>query len=420
MISQANVNEAFNDAGADAQPATPRDWRKLWHKARGAPLANLANARTALEHAPDLKGLFSYDEMARAVMLNRTIPVVGVATNGPPIEPRQLTDVDADALQDWLQHAGLRKLGKEATRQAIELVAHENAFHPVRDYLSGLEWDGKPRLIEWLATYLGAELTPYTATVGTMFLVSMVARVIEPGCKADHMLVLEGAQGTMKSTACATLAGGWFSDGLPDITGGKEVSQHLRGKWLIEVAEMHAMNRAEASLLKSFISRTTERYRPSYGRFETVEERQCIFIGTTNKDTYLRDETGGRRFWPVRTGTIDIDSLRRDRDLLFAEAMRLHRDGAPWWPDKDFEREHIAPEQAARYEGDAWEQPIGDYLQALPVPRTTVGNVAADALKIEKARLGTADQRRIADVMKGLHWRAGSRTASGRWWVPDE
>jgi predicted P-loop ATPase len=361
----------------------------------------------ALRSDPDLLDAFAFDQMARVPILVHEI--------GQPLATaeRPLTDEDVTELQNWMQNVGLSRVGREPVRDAIEAYARERSFHPVRDYLENLEWDGHSRLNAWLSLRLGAEVTPYNQAVGKMFLISMVARILEPGCKADHMLVLEGPQGALKSTACSVLGEPWFSDCLPDITAGKDVSQHIRGKWLIEVSEMHAMNRAEASLLKSFISRTVERYRPSYGRLEVIEPRQCLFVGTTNKDTYLRDETGGRRFWPVKCGIIDVDGLGDDRDQLFAEAVCLYRRGVPWWPTKDFETEHIMPQQAARYEGDAWEETVSAYLQDLS--ETTLGAVAVHAIGFKTERIGTADQRRIAAILSTLGWKP-RRDMRRRWW----
>jgi len=376
----------------------------------GKALPIVTNALVALRRDPAIRDAFAFDEMQRTSMLMH-----GIGDPLTPFDRRPVTDDDITILTEFLQKAGLKRISRDTVRDGVNARARENAFHPVREYLDSLTWDGKPRVRVWMTTKLSADLSPYTQAVGTMFLVSLVARVYEPGCKVDYMPVLEGPQGAMKSAACAVLGGEFFSDCLPDVAAGKDVAQHLRGKWVLEIGEMHAMNRAESAQLKAFITRQVERYRPSYGRFEVVEPRQCVFIGTTNQATYLRDETGGRRFWPVKIGKIDIDGLAEDRDQLFAEAVHLYRLGEPWWPDRQFEQDHIKPQQESRYEADAWQEMIISYLG--PRQKVTVGQVAKEALFIEAARIGTADQRRITAIMERLGWHRLPVDWQGkRWW----
>jgi predicted P-loop ATPase len=373
----------------------------------GAPINNLHNVMVALEGEQRF-GVFSYDEMARQVLVK--------------LKKRQrpLTDNDVTSLQESLQIAGLSRISREPVQQAVELYASRHAFHPVKDYLEALVWDGKPRVCAWLSSYLGVAASAYAASVGQMFLVAMVARIFEPGCQSDYMLVLEGPQGQLKSSACAILGGRWFSDQLPDLHN-KDVSVHLRDRWLIEVAELHAFNKAETTLLKSFLTRRVEIFRPPYGRNTVVEPRQCVFIGTSNKDTYLRDETGGRRFWPVICGPIDLEALRADRDQLLAEAVHLLRDDALRYPDKDFEAEHIRPQQQARYERDEWIEPIGTWLKktALSGRSITIPVIAKEALNLPTDRLGMSEQKRISACLHTLGWKP-KRDMHGRWWEPGD
>jgi predicted P-loop ATPase len=368
----------------------------------------------ALRNDDAVKGMLAYDQMFCGEVLIKNIgQTVNLAT------PKPVQDVDVTALQEWFQLNAFPIIGTDTVHKAVDLRAHEHCFHPLRDHLDALQWDGRPRVDGWLHEYLGVARTEYTKAIGRMFLVAAVARLFRPGCQVDYMPILEGPQGELKSSVCRILGGDWFSDQLPDLaTAGKDVSQHLRGKWIIEVNEMDAMSRAEITQLKAFLTRTTERYRPSYGRKEAVEPRQCVFIGTTNKTIYLRDDTGNRRYWPVKTAAIDIDALKQDRDLLFAEALHLFRDGARWWPDKTFEATHIAPEQDARFEADSWEDPIVSYLDQLVAPKVLVSQVAKQALGfLSDARIGTADTRRITAILQRAGWRRGPRQSDGRWWI---
>ena len=404
----AAVTWVYEQEEAKQTPPSPDeeiDWRaRALRTARGELLSVVQNAVLALRHDPEVQSRLCYNEMLCQPMVRR---------NGSPPEP--LSDNDITKINAWLQRAGLTRIGREAAKNAAFLVASETRYHPIREYLDGLKWDGHPRLHDWASVYLGAERSPYHDAVGAMFLRQMVARIYKPGCKADYMLVLEGVQGTIKSTVCSVLSGDeYFSDALRDVES-KDASVHMRGKWVIEIAELHAMKRAETTVLKSFVTRRYEKYRPPYGSMEVNEPRQCVLIGTTNNDQYLRDDTGNRRFWGIKCGAIDLDRLRADRDQLFAEAVTEFRNEVPWWPDADFERELIEPEQDARYEEDPWHSVIRIYVAGLE--RVTTPGVATGALSIEIGRVSVFDHRRIAAVLRKLQW-VSKRNKTERWWEP--
>ena len=324
--------------------------------------------------------------------------------------------------------------------RSVGAVAREIRVHPVRDYLTSLRWDGVPRLEQWVITYLGAEDTILNRAIAARWMISGVARIMQPGAKVDHMLILEGPQGGKKSSAIKTLAGAeWFTDELAEI-GSKDAAQQMRGIWIVEFAELDAISRAEVSRIKAFLTRTTDRYRPPYERYIITVPRQCIFAGSVNPETYLRDETGNRRFWPVRCGHIDIAALSRDRDQLWAEAAARYCEGAIWWFE---EPELIAlakAEQDQRYHADAWDSRIDRWLlyerrrvnhgygnyddwrdeeieRQTPLTDVSVGEILEGALGIEPARWTKADQMRIGAYLKTRQWeRYQARKGSFREW----
>jgi predicted P-loop ATPase len=245
-----------------------------------------------------------------------------------------------------------------------------------------------------------------------MFFISMVARIFQAGCKSDYMVVLEGPQGLLKSSICRVLGGEWFSDTLPDITN-KDASMHIKDKWLVEVSELSALGRAEASQLKAFLTRTIENYRPTYGRFYVYEPRHTVFIGTTNESVYIKDPTGGRRFWPVKVTRTDLDGISADRDQLFAEAVVAYRNGGKWWPDPEFEAQHIAPRQASRQVSDIWSEPVGAYLEARRDRQLKISAIVEECLKTSWVKMSRVDQLRLADVLTSLGWERSETTING-------
>jgi predicted P-loop ATPase len=393
--------------------ARPQWWNLCVLNERGRPVPNYANACIPLEHDPALIDSIAYDDMLRMPVLLRSIHGI-VLDDHPSDYPRPITDKDVGDIQRWMQDAGITSVSYDTVHRAVFNRAQDKRFHPVIEWLDGLTWDGEQRLDIWLAKYLGVTSSPYAAQTGQCFLMQMVARIYQPGCQADYMLILEGNQGILKTNALKTLAYPWYSDDLPDIsTSPKDAAVHLRGKWLVEIAELHAFNKAEATHLKSFVTRCDERFRPPYGRAEVIEPRQCCFVGTTNKDLYLKDETGGRRFWPHKCGDIRIDELAQDREQLFAEAIVAYRAGVQYWPERKFEAEFITPEQVLRYDGDVWEDLIRNYLDGKL--EITLKQIATGCLdygepgstedrKTSLNRFGTSDQNRIKRCLQSLGW----------------
>lgn len=247
----------------------------------------------------------------------------------------------------------------------LDLAAHKNAFHPVREYLDKLEWDQKPRLEDWLIKYAGAGDSAYTRAVGRIILIAAVRRVRQPGCKFDEMMVLESAQGTEKSTALEALCPqeDWFSDNLPLSADSKRVIEQTRGKWILEAAELSGMRKSDIEHLKAFLSRRVDIARMSYDRMMTERPRNFIVIGTTNSNQYLKDSTGNRRYWPVRITKFNVGELRRDRNQLWAEASKLEAEGASIRLDPSLWNQAEVQQERRRLE-DPWEirlaQVLGD------------------------------------------------------------
>jgi predicted P-loop ATPase len=246
-------------------------------------------------------------------------------------------------------------------------------------------------------------------TFGSKWMISAVARIYQPGCKVDHVLVLEGDQGPGKSTALQILGGPYFTDDIAEL-GSKDSALSTIGAWIIEVSELAAMSRPEMARTKSFITRSTDRFRPPYGKRLIESPRQCVFAGTVNHAEYLRDETGGRRFWPALCGRIDLDALRRDRDQLWAEAVVRYRSGEPWWIEEPNLNAAATQEQEARYQRDPWEEPIAEWLVGKTSVSTT--DVLQRALAKPKDQWSHTDQIRIGTILKRLKWHS-KRPRSG-------
>ena len=341
------------------------DWLKdLSITPKGQIEETIDNILKIILNDPSLAGAIKYDEFRARALVVADLPWQKVLERATEV----WTDADDAGLTRHLEAVyGLYHPKK--TRDAFDLALLRLAFHPVRDYLRGLEWDGQRRLESLFIDYLGAEDSIYTREVTRKALLGAVARVMEPGCKHDHMLVLVGPQGCRKSTTLMKLGKSWFSDSLYTVAG-KEAYELIQGTWIIELGEMAATRKAELEQIKQFISKQVDTYRAAYAKRTVDYPRQCAFFGTTNDDEFLRDPTGARRFWPVvvtdKGRYLGQKLTEFIIDQVWAEAFTYYRKGEKWHLSDETER-LAAKEQAKHTEQDFSIGLIQQFLD-MPVP----------------------------------------------------
>lgn len=371
------------------------------------------NVFLMLQHHPALKGLVAANTFAKRIVKTRVPPWGGQAG--------EWEEHDDLRLGLWLAQAEyLRIRGAENLSAAVSWTAADHGFHPVKDYLAGLKWDGVPRIDHWMSDYLGVVPTPYSTLAGRMFLIGMIARIFKPGCPLRSMPIFEGPQYQGKSTALRILGGEWFSDTPLDLNN-KDAYQLIQGIWLYEIAELDSFNRAESTRMKAFISSPVDRFRAPYERAPKDHARSGVFAGTTNQDEYFKDPTGNTRYWPIKTtqdGPIALDSLASVRDQLLAEALVRFLKHERWHPTKEEQERFFEQEQEAREISDPWEALIANWLVARVSPRVTVTEILCECLKIEPGKIdGTRSMStRVGNIMKRVKWAKRRETSGAREW----
>lgn len=286
--------------------------------------------------------------------------------------------------------------------ELLRYCARLRAHHPVRTWLESLVWDGTKRITGLLPTYVGAENSIINTEIGRRFMISAVARIMKPGCKVDTTLILVGGQGAGKSTFFRVLAGDDFFSDTPIDIGRKDAYIALRGAWLFEMAELAAMRPREAESVKAFLSSPIDRFRPPYMRCTVDQPRQCVFVGTTNEQGFLKDSTGARRFWPVEVGEIDVARVAEDRAQLWAEAVEAYDNGERWWMKAAME--HLLTAAHEEYEAeDPWHEPISEWLSS-QIGEVSISDVLSKALEMDTGKQTRTHEIRAGAVLRRLKY----------------
>jgi len=425
----AGARAAFADVEVDA------DWMGgLAVDRKGRVVGSIENLLIILRGDPGLGGRFALNDFTSREMVRGAVPW------DDRTDERVYTDRD-DAGLRWHIEKVYGIVSPTKVADAMAIIVHENRYHPVREYLDAVAWDGVERLDGILVDYFGAADNAYVRAVARKTMIGAVARIMEPGIKFDNVLVLVGAQGAGKSTFINKLGGAWYSDNFGRLDG-KDCMENIQGVWIMEIGELAGLKRAEIEVIKHFISKQVDQYRPAYGRKVAVFPRQCVFIGSTNNDDFMQDQTGGRRFWPVRVEmAADRVFAMTDADVagLWAEAVAAWRMGERPYLDPAVE-EMARVVQSDHTERDMWLEPVKKYLDTWlpegwedmniydrraylrgdpdqpvgvrPRDKVTGFEIWRECLDGDKDKLSTVNGRRIAQIIRGLgDWKMADRKA---------
>lgn len=375
-------------------------WKgKLQSNGKGGAKKSVTNLMLYLNNVRELGNTLRWNELAQLV-----------EWNGRPFEDADLIDVRL--ILEGHQYEPV----KDDILPAVLRHSKENSYHPVRDYLRSLRWDGTSRLDHWLQQCLGAPDTAFNRLVGRKTLIAAVARAFKPGCKVDTVLVLEGPQGIKKSTAIAALFGeDWTAESVNLFDQHNKMVMAMMGSWCVELAEFIAIQKRDQNTVKGMLSMRSDRVVLPYAKIASDHPRQCVFFGTINpgETGYLTDSTGNRRYWPVEVVKADLEKIVDRRDQIWAEAARAYFANENWWLDED--ASNLATrEVATREKYDVWDELLVDKIARVeaeqngPIKSLTLG-YALELIGVPGERMGERERDRVASCLKRLGYESAPR-----------
>lgn len=399
--AQGSVNTTVevNVSGDGEQKSTESQYM-MWERLGlaltkgGSPIPNAHNIILIFEKEPQFADIIWYDEFHM-----KCFTLWDTVTHEPLEQKRPWTDMDALCLAAYLQREyGLMRVSDEQIHKAAQVRAMQRIKNEPKEWFESLEWDQEPRVDQFLLACCGCRESEYARRASANFWIGMVARIYSQGCQLDNMIVLEGAQGIGKTKAMRTIGGPWYVEAHESVMS-KDFFMLLQGRMLIEIGELDGFSRVEVTRIKQAISCKVDTYRAPYDRLAKEHPRTCVFVGTTNNDAYLKDDSGARRFWPIKCGAMLPEVIEAQREQLFAEAVHRYKTGEPWW---EMPADATRTQQDKRFMADEWDKAVLGY--ARDKSEVNVTDIVLNALEFKIGDMDRIVQMRVASILRRAGW----------------